>query len=255
MLSELLIEDNHLPSNEIVCGNAVEIMKQMPENSIDLTVTSPPYDELRHYKGYHFDYKAIAKGLYRVTKKGGVVVWVVGDKLSIKDSKGLVLLHGKPGTGKTTYIRYLVSTLAGKKIIFIPPGMIQSLASPDFIPFILDKPNSILVCEDAENALMSRKGTSNQSVSNILIISDGILSDCMHIQIIATFNTDIMNIDTALLRKGRLIAKYEFKELESERAQKLADKLGVSINGEHALTDIYNGHEAAFTSEKTKIGY
>jgi site-specific DNA-methyltransferase (adenine-specific) len=54
-------------------------MKILPGNSIDLTVTSPPYDNLRNYNGYSFDFEGIAKELYRVTKDGGVVVWVIGD--------------------------------------------------------------------------------------------------------------------------------------------------------------------------------
>lgn len=53
----------------------------MDENYINLTVTSSPYDNLRNYKGYHFDYEDIAKNLFRVTKDGGLVVWVVGDKI------------------------------------------------------------------------------------------------------------------------------------------------------------------------------
>lgn len=55
-------------------------MKLLPTGSIDLTVTSPPYDDLRKYKGYSFNFEEMAKELYRVTKDGGVVVWVVGDK-------------------------------------------------------------------------------------------------------------------------------------------------------------------------------
>ena len=54
-------------------------MSRMPDNFIDLTVTSPPYDNLRDYKGYNFDFESIARELFRVTKQGGVVVWVVGD--------------------------------------------------------------------------------------------------------------------------------------------------------------------------------
>jgi site-specific DNA-methyltransferase (adenine-specific) len=54
-------------------------MAKMPDNFIDLTVTSPPYDNLREYKGYSFDFESIANGLFRVTKQGGVIVWVVGD--------------------------------------------------------------------------------------------------------------------------------------------------------------------------------
>jgi len=64
---------------EVYHMNCVDGMKKMKPNVIDLTVTSPPYDNLRDYKGYEFDFKNIADELYRVTKKGGVVVWVVGD--------------------------------------------------------------------------------------------------------------------------------------------------------------------------------
>jgi len=60
-------------------GDCLEVMQTIPDKSIDLTVTSPPYDNLRTYNGYTFDFEGIAKELYRVTKDGGVVVWVVGD--------------------------------------------------------------------------------------------------------------------------------------------------------------------------------
>lgn len=59
--------------------NCLNILKLFNDNSIDLTITSPPYDDLRTYNGYDFDFEKIAKELYRITKQGGVVVWVVGD--------------------------------------------------------------------------------------------------------------------------------------------------------------------------------
>jgi site-specific DNA-methyltransferase (adenine-specific) len=66
--------------NTIYCGECAQVMADLlPDNSIDLTVTSPPYDNLRDYNGYVFDFEAIARQLWRVTKPGGVVVWVVGD--------------------------------------------------------------------------------------------------------------------------------------------------------------------------------
>lgn len=68
-----------LELNQIYCGDSSEVLKQIDTESIDLTVTSPPYDNLRTYKGYVFDFEAIAKELYRVTKQGGVVVWIVND--------------------------------------------------------------------------------------------------------------------------------------------------------------------------------
>lgn len=64
---------------EVKTGNNVEVIKSISDGSIDLTVASPPYDNLRTYQGYSFDFENIAKELFRVTKQGGVVVWVVGD--------------------------------------------------------------------------------------------------------------------------------------------------------------------------------
>lgn len=65
--------------DEIICGDSAELLKKLKDESIDLTVTSPPYDNLRKYAGFQWDFETIAQELYRVTKKGGVVVWVVGD--------------------------------------------------------------------------------------------------------------------------------------------------------------------------------
>jgi len=65
--------------NRIYNEDCLITMAKMPDNFIDLTVTSPPYDNLRNYKGYDFQFEEIAKALFRVTKQGGVIVWVVGD--------------------------------------------------------------------------------------------------------------------------------------------------------------------------------
>ena len=72
--------------NKCYNEDCLDTMARMPDNFIDLTVTSPPYDNLRTYNGYSFDFEAVAKELYRVTKHGGVVVWVVGDA-TIKGSE------------------------------------------------------------------------------------------------------------------------------------------------------------------------
>lgn len=77
---------NNLEINKIYCESNLDTMAKMPDNFIDLTVTSPPYDDLRDYKGYSFPFEDIAKELYRVTKEGGVVVWIVGDA-TIKGSE------------------------------------------------------------------------------------------------------------------------------------------------------------------------
>ena len=72
--------------NEIYNENCLDTMAKMDDNFIDLTVTSPPYDNLRTYKGFEFDWQKVIKELYRTTKEGGVVVWIVGDA-TIKGSE------------------------------------------------------------------------------------------------------------------------------------------------------------------------
>ena len=72
--------------NKIHNENCLDTMARMENNFIDLTVTSPPYDNLRTYNGYSFDFESVAKELYRTTKDGGVVVWIVGDA-TIKGSE------------------------------------------------------------------------------------------------------------------------------------------------------------------------
>ena len=70
-----------LDTDCLIVGDCVDALSEMPEGSIDLTVTSPPYDKLRNYNGYAFDAEGIGEALLRVTKDGGVVVWVVGDRI------------------------------------------------------------------------------------------------------------------------------------------------------------------------------
>jgi len=92
---------------------------------------------------------------------------------------------------------------------------------------------------------MDRKMNSNSSVSNLLNISDGLLSDCLNVQIICTFNSALHLVDSALLRKGRLIAMYEFDKLEVEKAQRLSDHLGHSkkITQPMTIAEIVNPDE------------
>ena len=71
-----------IPYNEIRNEDCLDTMANMPNDFLDLTITSPPYDDMRTYNGYCFDFESVAKELFRVTKNGGVVVWIVNDKTS-----------------------------------------------------------------------------------------------------------------------------------------------------------------------------
>src|SRR3989344_1108806 len=68
-----------LPLNKIFCGDAVEVLKKIPSNSVDLVVTSPPYDDIRTYNGFSLNLPAVGKELHRVLKDGGIAAMVIQD--------------------------------------------------------------------------------------------------------------------------------------------------------------------------------
>ena len=183
---------------------------------------------------------------------------VIVESLNKPNGKGIILLHGDPGTGKTSYIKYLTSLIKEKQVLFVPPSMAEMLSEPSIIPFLMDHRNSILIIEDAERVIADREGNGSPAgVSNILNLTDGILGDCLNIQIVATFNMKREKIDSALLRKGRLIAEHKFENLSVDDTNKLLKHLNKDFISENGLSlaDIYNiDVEVYKTKSKTKIG-
>lgn len=176
------------------------------------------------------------------------------------NSKGVVMLHGKAGTGKTNYIKHLTTLVPNKRFIFIPVSVIPHLTDPSFLGQLIDNKGCILVLEDCENYLKDRNTTGENSVvSTILNLSDGILSDVLGIQIICTFNANLRKIDEALLRKGRLIDEYDFDSLDVDKAQNIMDDLKVDykVTQPMTLAEIYNVKDESHRSEvkSGKIGF
>lgn len=179
-------------------------------------------------------------------------------ELNRPKGKGLVLLHGTPGTGKTHYLKHLASLITKKRVLFIPPYLADFITSPEMTPFLISNSNSILFIEDAERVITDRSTNASPGVSNILNLTDGILSDILNIQIVATFNMDKHKIDSALLRKGRLIAEHKFDALSVEESQNLLNHLKIEHTATKpmTLTEIYNINEVEYKSEAPRrIGF
>lgn len=145
------IKRNSLKLNHIYNENCLDTMAKMPDNFIDMTVTSPPYDEMRNYSGNTFnEFESIARELYRVTKKGGIVVWVVGDQ-TIKGNE--------TGTSfkQALYFKEIGFNLFDTMIYLKPPrGAVGNNNSywqtfEYMFVFSKGKPKTINLIEDREN--------------------------------------------------------------------------------------------------------
>lgn len=240
-----------------ICNDLLKTLRKtsIKENNISLIIKA------RH--GYDTQTFDLPKQKLELNLNYGESFIPVHDKiineLNKKDGKGLVLLHGEPGCGKTHYLKYLASKVKNKKVMFVPPHMVDFITSPEMAPFLIDNSNSILFIEDAERVITDRDQNNNAGVSNILNLTDGILGDILKIQIVATFNMDRRKIDTALLRKGRLIAEHKFDKLPVDDANKLIKHLGMEhiATEPMTLTEIYNLQEVEYKVEepKRKIGF
>jgi hypothetical protein len=179
---------------------------------------------------------------------------IIQKRLNKKNDKGIVLLHGLPGTGKTSYLRFLVGNIR-KRVLFLSSNVAGNLMDPDFIDLLIDNPNTVVIIEDAENIIMDRRLSSSASVSNLLNISDGLLADFLNVQLVCTFNSPVAMVDSALMRKGRLIANYEFGKLSVEKAGRLSNHLGFSklIAEPMTLAEIVTQEDKDFETRQIEV--
>jgi broad-specificity NMP kinase len=136
-----------------------------------------------------------------------------------EDKAGLIMLYGKPGTGKTSLIKSLINDNRETNFIFIDNSVCDSISDGLFLEFLQENKNAVIVFEDCEKLLESRESASNESMGTILNLTDGIIAESMKIKFICTFNCGLDKVDDALLRKGRLSLKYEFEKLSLEKTR------------------------------------
>lgn len=236
LATQSLIDRGYLKFHTVELKNQIGVLVKS-NYGFKITYNDIKHDPIDFDTMYNSDFKEISKS----------VVNHVG-----KDSnKGIIILHGLPGTGKTNYLRWLTGQTE-RKMVFIPTTLIGSLTDPVFMEFLLYSPGLTFIIEDAEDSLIERVGNRNSVVSNILNLTDGLLGDVLKCQFICTFNTEIDKIDKALLRPGRLLVSYEFKKLTLDVANRYSDSVGgIKIDKELTLSELININDMPTKSEPT----
>ena len=177
--------------------------------------------------------------------------------METEDKAELIFLYGEPGTGKTSLIKHLISKYKESSFVFMDGTILANTPQHKLMSYFLDNQNTIFILEDCEKALKDRNDVYsgyNNVMPILLNITDGVIADVLGIKLICTFNTSLDKIDKALLRKGRLSLKYEFKKLTKD---KVANILGHSVDKDMSLAEIYNIEEENDFSKKIqkKIGF
>ena len=177
--------------------------------------------------------------------------------METEDKAELIFFYGEPGTGKTSLIKHLISKYKESSFVFMDGTILANTPQHKLMSYFLDNQNTIFILEDCEKALKDRNDVYsgyNNVMPILLNITDGVIADVLGIKLICTFNTSLDKIDKALLRKGRLSLKYEFKKLTKD---KVANILGHSVDKDMSLAEIYNIEEENDFSKKIqkKIGF
>lgn len=175
------------------------------------------------------------------------------DDFISNDDSGIIMFHGEPGTGKSTFIKYIIQKHDEKNFIILNSDILSYMSDSTFIGFLLSNKNAIYIIEDAEKLIESRKSyTSSNVLSSFLNLSDGLTANAIKSKFICTFNENVSNIDAAVMRKGRLKLKFEFKKLCVEKAQRINPDITAPIS----LADLFNMQENDFTKKPVRqIGF
>lgn len=141
----------------------------------------------------------------------------------------ICILNGIAGTGKTHIIRSLLSDLDSIFVI-IQSNMISSMDNPEFLPLLLDtktayKKPITLIIEDGDACLVPRKSDNMSSIASLLNLSDGIIGSLIDMRMVISTNSDVKEIDKAIMRPGRLCKNIDVNALEYEQANKVYQRL------------------------------
>jgi hypothetical protein len=160
-----------------------------------------------------------------------------------KKDKGVSILYGERGVGKTTISKYIASKI-DRMTIFIPNNMVdQSINNPEFRSFIKKFDKLLLVVDDCEFLYSPMYGKMSYFTNNVLQLVDGFLSDHINLQVLLVFNSEYDDIDETLIESNNLIDAIEFGLIDIDTANELSKEIGKSknIKDDCRLVDVFRG--------------
>ena len=166
------------------------------------------------------------------------------------ETEELILLHGDPGTGKTSIIKKLIYDNPTTEFIYFDFKLLSSFSDARIFDFLSEHKQNVFILEDCEKLFVNRNN-GNDFLNSMLNLTDGIIGEAFGVKFICTFNCPPNQIDKAVMREGRLSLIYEFKKLSLEKTQALIPTAKEPMT----LAQIYNTEDNGNKNKETKIGF